>query len=407
MKNSDSLTDNLPMNVTLFVVALFIFAIAFQRPDHVLAASESPDSLPMYVNEEINKGIEYLYNGQFELSEEIFRKMTTEFPQEPAGYFYLAMVTWSRLAEGFWSPADVDEYRRRIDQTIEVAKKSIKTDGKDSRDFFYLGGALGFKGRFELMRSKWLSSYFLASDAIEALETCLRMDPDNKDVLLGLGIFDYYTAKLSGVLKFLTNLFLYKGSREEGLRKLHLAAREARHSKTEAKSMLIHIYLFLEADSSKAMHIVEELAAKFDQNPRFEFLRGVSYIRMKRHTQYRESVQRLRDRSLAADSLKKASIWGKRALYLETVYDLFQGEHGEARSKLSAILGQPDRVNDPAMIAWPLLKIGMSYDLQGEREKALKYYQKVLDLENGSGAQFMAAKLIQDPSEKNDPFIGY
>ena len=59
------------------------------------------------------------------------------------------------------------------------------------------------------------------------------------------------------------------------------------------------------------------------------------------------------------------------------------------------------------MIAWPLVKMGMSYDLEGDRKKAIKYYDQVLNMENGSGAQFMAKRMLANPPEKNDPFIGY
>jgi len=64
-------------------------------------------------------------------------------------------------------------------------------------------------------------------------------------------------------------------------------------------------------------------------------------------------------------------------------------------------------VNDPEMIAWPLIKIGMSYDLEKNREEAVKYYNQVLDMENGSGAQFLAKKLLHSPLKTGDPFIGY
>jgi tetratricopeptide (TPR) repeat protein len=233
------------------------------------------------------------------------------------------------------------------------------------------------------------------------------MAPENRDVLLGLGIFDYYTARLSGVLKLISYLFIHRGDREEGLRKLHLAAKEAVYSATEAKSMLIHIYLFVEEDFLKAMKLSEELARKYSQQPRYRFFLGVCYIRLGMDRDYHDTVSLLRQRSLQAKTLTEAGLWGKRALYLETVYDLFQKQYHDARAKLAAILNKKDSLNDPEMIAWPLMKIGMSYDLEGNREEAVNYYQKVLNMENGSGAQFLAKKLLQYPLEQNDPFIGY
>jgi len=59
------------------------------------------------------------------------------------------------------------------------------------------------------------------------------------------------------------------------------------------------------------------------------------------------------------------------------------------------------------MVAWPLLKTGMSYDLEGQREKALDFYQEVLDLENAAGAQFLAERYKRNSVKPKDPFIGY
>ena len=114
---------------------------------------------------EVIRGINLLYNENFNEAEDLFLKVVNESTGRPVGYFYLAMVTWSRLAFGFWSPATVREYKERIDRTIQVAETRIENNVADSYDYFYLGGALGFKGRFELMKRKWVSSFFLARDA--------------------------------------------------------------------------------------------------------------------------------------------------------------------------------------------------------------------------------------------------
>ncbi len=213
-------------------------------------------------SQKIITGINHLYDLEFGEAEKLFSRVIAEHPDDPAGYFYMAMVTWSKLSVGFWTAQNLEEYVERIDRTISVARKRIEENEKDSRSYFYLGGALGFKGRFELMRQKWFSSYNLAYDAIRALETCQKLDPDNKDVLLGLGIYDYYTAKLSGVLRFLSYLFLHKGDKDEGLRKLHVAANEAVYSGLEAKSMLVHIYLYLEEDYCKALPLIQDLRSE-------------------------------------------------------------------------------------------------------------------------------------------------
>lgn len=409
-----SVTVKRPVHLKISLsIALFYFMLVFSlvlaccQSLRALEKSGSPEIQAQKVNSVIVRGIDLLYNEEFNKAEHLFQKLITDSPENPEGYFYLAMVTWSRLASGFWSPSTVREYKERIDWTIQVARKRVENSVANSNDYLYLGGALGFMGRFELMKGKWLSSYFLARDAIHALKKCYELDPDNKDVLLGLGTFDYYTARLSGFLKFLAYLLVHQGNKEEGLRKISVAAKEAIYSSTEAKSMLIHIYLFMEQEHEKALFLTTELAEKYKKNPRYKFLQGVCYLRLGMTDEYKTCVLYLREKGLLASSVRESGIWAKRSMYLETVCDLLKGYYSAARSKLHIILKGADPGNDPAMIAWPLIKIGMSYDLEGNRETATKYYRQITEMDNGAGAQFLAKKYLDSPPEKDDPFIGF
>lgn len=385
---------------------ILILLSALLVSPQISSASEKRSSATV-VNQEIIRAVDFLYDWEFDKAEEMFQEVIAESPSEPVGYFYLAMVTWSRLTSGFWSKDVVREFGKRIDKAIYVAKRRIKEDEKDSYAYFYLGGALGFKGRFKLMQSKWLSSFDLAYHAIQALKTCQRIDPTNKDVLFGLGIFDYYTARLSGVMKFLSFLFLHKGDKEEGLRKLHIAADEATYSFIEAKSLLLHIYLFLEPLEGKALPLAKELAGRFKNNPRARVLLGLTYIKLGMGSKYREVVESLKKRGRKEKSKAKAEIWAHRALYLEASYYLYHEQYEQARSRLDEILSRADPVSDPIMAAWPLIKKGMIHDMEKEREEAMKYYKSVLKMKNGAGAQFLALKYIDEPARKKNPFLGY
>ncbi len=396
------------LRVIIFALEISFLFLCIQLILPHISDARNTTSKSTRVNHDIIRGIELLYDWKFDEAENLFHKIVAEKPKDPAGYFYLAMVTWSRLASGFWSPEMVDQYGERIDEAISIAKRKIEADKADSFTYFYLGGALGFKGRFHLMQQKWLSSFFLALEAINALETCQKMDPHNKDVLLGLGIFDYYTARLSGVLKFLSYLLVHEGNKEEGLRKLHVAAEEAVYSSIEAKSLLLHIYLFLEdAHYPKALVLAQELAERFDQAPRNKYLEGVAYMRLGNENKYREVLEFLQKRASNENSKERSFVWSRFVHYLEASYCLVRLQTEKARSKLDTILSQPDPQLDPLMLAWPLLKKGMSYDIEANREEAIKYYQKILKLKNGAGAQFLAQRYLDEPAQKGDPFLAY
>jgi len=394
----------------LFCFSLVFISLLLMASEQALLSSKSGEGYDLKkirVNEQILRGIDLIYEREFDDAEDLFEEVIAKSQDESAGYFYLAMVAWGRLAAGFWYPEAVKRFEERIDRAIEVAETRIDKNGADIYDFFYLGGALGFKGRFELMKDNWLSSFFLARDAVGALQTCLKMDPDNKDVLFGIGTFDYYTARFSGIKRFLAYLLLHEGDKEEGLRKLTIASKEAVYSATEAKSMLLHIYLFFDPDFNKALDLSTKLASTYMRNSRFKLLQGVSYIRLGMDQQYRETAIELRQRSVEASKKERSSIWKKQALYLESIYDLFHERLPEARSKLKRILDHPDPKADPAMIAWPLMKIGMSYDLENNRDEAIKYYEQVLNMENGAGAQVLANKFLKTPPKQGNPFLGY
>ena len=390
------------MYKTFISSSLLILIIISSSTQTILG--EPPEST---VQDNFINGINLLYNNQFDQASALFEDEIKAAPKAPGGYFYLAMVSWSRLSIGYWGEKDVKEFSQRIDKTIAVARENIKDSTADSWTYFYLGGALGFKGRLRLSEQNWFASFKLASEAITALKTVQKMDPENKDVLLGLGMYDYYTAKLSGLLKFLTYIFLHHGNTEEGLRKLHLAAYESIYSKTEAKSVLLYIYLFMENNPSKALPLARELANQYPRDHRNRYFQGLSYIQLNMDEEYNAVQKELIFNAGNPPGDTLAISWEREALYLEASRLMIRGYYESAREKLDEILLKSDAENDPAMLAWPIVKKGMSYDLEKNREKALAFYKQVMAMPNGAGAQFLAEKYIDSPIKNGDPFIGY
>ncbi|MBN1851036.1 MAG: hypothetical protein JW932_20920 [Deltaproteobacteria bacterium] len=174
----------------------------------------------------------------------------------------------------------------------------------------------------------------------------------------------------------------------------------------EAKSHLIHIYLFIESDIKKALPLAAELADRFQNNPRYRFLEGVCDIRLNREIEYKDLLKYILKKT-DTDKTFMSSIWKARALHLEAATFLFNGRFHDARRKLNEILLLANPSSDPTMAVWPLLKIGMSYDIEGDRTKAMDCYHHIIHLKNGAGAQFLAKKYLQNPPDSDDPFLGY
>jgi len=157
----------------------------------------------------------------------------------------------------------------------------------------------------------------------------------------------------------------------------------------------------------QALVLAQELAERFKEAPRNKYLEGVAYIRLGNENKYREVVEFLQKRASNENSKERALIWGRLVRYLEASHCLVRLQTEKARSKLDTILSQPDPQLDPLMLAWPLLKKGMSYDVEGNREEAIKYYRKILKMKNGAGAQFLAQRYLDEPVQRGDPFFVY
>lgn len=395
-----------PAGSSFLVLALLIItclhADAHGYQDQEFAHRDNPS-----LSSEILRGVDLLYNSAFDEAESLFQSLLQARQGHPGLRFYLAMVSWARLASGFWDPSNVDIFRERIDLAIESGRDSINDNPGDPTGHFFLGGALGFKGRFELMREKWFSSFLLASEAIEHLKTCLRLDPGNKDALLGLGIYEYYTSKMSGILRFLSYLLIRRGDKEAGLEKLHKAAAEAFYSASEAKSTLTHIYMFMEQRYEKALPIASDLVERYPKCARYYYLKGVCHAVLGQEEALKEVFSAIEERRLSEKEEVKALSWQRTGLYLEATKAMMEDRLDEADRILISILGLGDPRNDPAMVAWPLLKRAMIHDLRGERDAAASLYRKVMDMENGSGAQFLAKRYLTEALKRNDPFIAY
>jgi tetratricopeptide (TPR) repeat protein len=396
-----------PPAIFAYLVCAFLFFACLCTNAYGYEDQQDPHRADPYLSAEILRGVDLLYNSAFDEAESLFQSLLVARQGHTGLRFYLAMVSWARLASGFWGQSNVDIFRQRIDLAIESGRESVDADPDDPVAHFFLGGALGFKGRFELMRERWFSSFLLASEAVEHLKTCLRLDPGNKEALLGLGIYEYYTSKMSGILRFLSYLLIRRGDKEAGLEKLHTAAAKAVYSASEAKSTLIHIYMFMERSYERAVPIVSELVERYPETARYYYLKGVCHAAMGQEDALKDVFSAIEAKSLSAKDEVKALSWQRTGLYLRATKAMMEGRLDEAEKYLTSITVIADPKNDPAMVAWPLLKRAMIQDLRGEREEASSLYRRVMEMENGSGAQFLAKRYLKEALKKNDPFITY
>lgn len=349
-------------------------------------------------------GANQIYNIEFDKAEENFRRVIERYPLLPAGYFLEAMVNWWKIAI-FRNSTNWDKpFLNKIEKVIKVCDNILDTNGFDIGALFFKGGALGFRARFHVIRGNWFRAATDAYKALQILTQCLNIAPNNYDIMLGTGIYNYFAEALPeqypAIKPILT--FIPKGDKKIGTLQLEAASKYSRYAKVEAKFVLLQIYYDFEKDSYKALSIAEELARTYPNNPVFQRYLGRCYVSLYMVYEWKQIwmdiLNKYKQKINGYDLLT-----AREALYYIGSSLMEEGNYNEAlqyfykcdEASRSLDNGGPS----PFMISLNL-KIGKIFDLQGKRKYAKLQYQKVLSWENFRDSHQQAQKYLQSPYSK-------
>jgi tetratricopeptide (TPR) repeat protein len=347
----------------------------------------------------LEQGLWWLYHLQYDQARKLFIQHTEANPKDPAGYFYKTAADWWQLAQQF--DKDLPDIRARLEKdyqaTVQVAEELLKsTDDPQikAQACLYMGGAQGLKGRWLVTQKQWVKAYFLGKNGHKMLKRALKYDPTLYDAYLGLGIYDYFTDTLGGAQKVLAAL-LIRGDRQRGLKQLQWAIEKGQHARVEAMMFLIEIYTWEEDTPEKALPLAEALHREFPKSPAMYLAELIEYYELKRWDKVKTTAQDYLERSQqetpyytrdgvfpAWYCLGIAALWGERD-----------------REKCGMYMDRILREDEPTSrwVTFAHLRRGQVYDLQGEREKALKSYKEVLSRPNFWGSHHEARTYLKQP----------
>lgn len=250
-------------------ILLFIFIIAcfaFSKPDY--------DSL-------VKAGINQIYNIKFTEAENTFQLLQKEYPEHPAGKFFFAMIDWWRIILSEEDEEQDERFLEKIEETVEFCDGVLKKDPNNVDALFFKGGSIGFRGRLRVMRESWFKAADDGREALPLVELAHKLDPDNVDVKLGFGIYNYLAAVVPEKYPIVKPVMLFfpSGDKELGLKQLREAASIGRYSSNEAKYILVTFYYYFENDINSAELYARQLYDLFPDNPVFERWRGRIAVR--------------------------------------------------------------------------------------------------------------------------------
>lgn len=346
----------------------------------------------------IIKGANYIYNCQFDNATDAFKQVIKYYPENPAGYFLDAMVVWWQI-NTYRNTESFDKvFLSKIDKVINMCDKILSENPYDIGALFFKGGALGYRGRFYVVRKSWLNAATDGYNAFKILMKCYEVAPNNHDIMLGTGIYNYFAKVLPDEYPAMKPLisFAPSGDKELGLLQLRAAANHARYANMEAKVILLQIYYDFEKNYNEALVLAEELNKMYPNNPMIHRYLGRCYVSLWQQDKYektwRDILLRYMDKQPGYDVAT-----AREALYYIANSLMYKKKHDIAL-KYFYKCDEASRTVDKEISGFMImanLKIAQIYYEQGKKSLVKKQAEKILSWKDYGNSHNEANKLLQ------------
>jgi tetratricopeptide (TPR) repeat protein len=357
------------------------------------------------LDQRVLRGIDKLYNFEFDRADSDFTEVIRQRPDHPAGYFFRAMIQWERIISNFDDESQDDKLYKMLDVVIEMCETRLDEHPNDVTAMFFNGGAVGFRGRLRANRGKWLGA---ANDGIVALplvRKAYELEPNNNDVLLGIGIYNYYASVVPEKYPVVkpAMIFFPSGDRKKGLEQLRQASQNAKYAKVEAMYFLMQNYFVYEKDYASALELARKLHKKYPNNSMFHRYAGRCLVSTGYLGEAKDIFIDIEKRYL-----KKQCGYdtydAREAYYYLGKFDFMAGRFDTALKNLyrcDELSRKLDKEESSGFMSLGNLLIGMIYDAQGKRQDAVRQYKKVLSMKEYEDSHKESKKYLEKPYTHN------
>ena len=349
----------------------------------------------------VTRGIDHVYNLDFEIAESTFDSLIALQPNHPAGHFLSAMVLWWRILIDIKNERYDDEFMEALDHVIEICDSLLDINEDDVTAIFFKGGAIGFQGRLKFHRNDYLSAVDAGRRALPLVQNASSLDPENYDILLGEGIYNYYAEVIPDKYPFLRPLLLFvpPGDRKKGIEQLTLASEKARYAAVESAYFLMQAYYFHERDYIRAMAIAQRLTERFPNNMLFQRYLGRCYVSLNNWERVRSVFGVIAARARDGQRGYTGSAEREAAYYLG-MYAMNRRSYEQALHhffRCDELSRELDEAGASGFMIMANLKTGMIYDKLGKRDLAILQYDKVLEMKEFRNSYVEAERYLEVP----------
>jgi len=310
------------------------------------------------------------------------------------------MLDWWRILLDTSTEQRDELFYEKIEEVIDHCDEILDEDPENIDALFFKGGAIGFRGRLSALRESWLSAADDGREALPLVEEAGELDPDNVDVKLGFGIYNYYASVIPEKYPIVKPLMIFfpSGDKSLGIKQLIDVAQNGKYTKYESRYFLMSLYYRFELNYDAAEEYSQMLNDDFPNNPVFERWRG--RIAMKK------------DDLTLADSIFKNVLWkgekrypgyntlrAKREANYYVGYNYRNlGKYDSAQVYLEKSKNYSlklDKDEESGFLINATLYLGAIKEMREEYAAAKMYYEKVLDMREFGNSHSLAESYIE------------
>lgn len=352
----------------------------------------------------VEQGIKQIYNIKFDEADRTFKSVIADYPNQPAGKFFLAMIDWWKIMLDLDNEGYDDIFFAKLEDVIYQCDQILEKDESNVDALFFKGGAIGFRGRLRAMRESWIKAADDGREALPIVNRAYKLNPNNIDVQLGFGIYDYYAAVIPQKYPMIKPLMVFfpSGDKDKGIKELTNVALNGKYARTESRYFLMQLYYQFEENFQKAEEFAKLLNGEFPDNPIFERYFGRINVRKGDYSVADRIFRDVYDKS----SMKYAGyndVARREATYYLGYYKKLMGQVDSAIvyfRECEQLSRKVDRKEKSGFLVNSLLYLGNYYDQLGQRDKAITNYKELLDIKEFGQSHTLAKQYLEKPYGK-------
>ena len=220
----------------------------------------------------LKRGVDYIYNMQFEKADEIYRHISNTFPESPIPYLFKGLIIYWENYPLLPDSPESNSFEDNMRKSIYICEK--KSD-KDENYTEYLLTDLCDRGMLLMFYAdNGLSRdvFSLAKSTYHYIRLSFDHTSEYNDFYFFTGLYNYYREEYPDdhpVYRPLAILFP-KGNKARGLKEIQIAAKNSIFLKADSYSYLSYIYISFENDFDKALFFNRTLHDLYPANLLFQ-----------------------------------------------------------------------------------------------------------------------------------------